>query len=188
MLDARPTPPGIVLVGLHGQSDLRSDTPALHGRGVDLAEIRVPLLWRPPRMGAVPMVGRRITTPVSTLDVAPTLLDAAGVARPAAFEGSPLPLADPVDAAEPTRAVFAEHPRETAVIVGAEYAAVPREAPADSTGSSARTAALWTHDGRFSEQLPAADSPAVAAERLARLRPTLDYFRKRIEYQEDEQP
>jgi len=174
----------------------------LHGKGLAHGELELESialsgerhLLKPPSLRVPPAAVRRLLLKVDPRYAAPEVLDGQ----------EPKPHSDmfslglilyrlitgqhPVDAAEPARAVFAEHPRETAVIVGAEYAAVPRETPADSAGSSARTAALWTNDGRFSEQLPTADSPAVAAERLARLRPTLDYFRKRIEYQEDEQP
>lgn len=187
VLDARPTPPGVLLVGLHGQRDAEPGSPASHGRGVDLAEIRVPLLWRPPRTGIGPMVGRRITTPVSTLDVAPTLLDSAGVALPGAFEGRPLPLADSVGESQPARALFAEHPLELAVIVGAEYAAIERT-PSDGAADSIRTALLWPPGDRSSEKLPALDSAIEAARRHARLRPTLDYFLARTQAERSNQP
>jgi hypothetical protein len=174
VLDARPAPPGILLIGLHGRLSDDHSGASLHGRGVSLEEIRVPLLWRPPRTVAGPMVGRRITRPVSALDVAPTLLEAAAVKPLGAAEGRPLPLADPARHEAPTRVIRAEHPREIAIVVGAEYLAASRERTEAGSPKEVRSALLWSPGERTRESLPALDPPGVSAERLARLGPQLE--------------
>jgi uncharacterized sulfatase len=53
---------------------------------------RIPLLIRPPEVAATAAAaaGRRIDTPVSHIDLLPTLLDIAGIARPEALQGESL--------------------------------------------------------------------------------------------------
>lgn len=55
-----------------------------------LGAVRIPLLWMP--AGGSPP--RAVDTPVSSLDIAPTLLRAARRPAPGSFDGSPMPLAD----------------------------------------------------------------------------------------------
>jgi arylsulfatase A-like enzyme/4-amino-4-deoxy-L-arabinose transferase-like glycosyltransferase len=76
-----------------------------HGASLHEEALRVPLvLWGPGRIPA----GRRIGTPVSLVDVAPTLLELAGVALPGGLDGrSLLPLLGPADPG-PERTLFAE--------------------------------------------------------------------------------
>jgi arylsulfatase A-like enzyme len=128
VLDSADAPPAILLTALHGQR-LGSDGRLGHGTSVELAEIHVPLLWRAPRAGAGPGVGRRIHRPVSLIDVAPTLVEAAGLRAPASFEGIPLPHSDGDAPADDRRLLFAEHPDAIAVVRGDELAILPREGP-----------------------------------------------------------
>jgi arylsulfatase A-like enzyme len=58
-----------------------------HGGAVFEESLRVPLLFYGP--GRIP-AGRRIDAPVSLIDIAPTLLDLVGVARPNGFDGASL--------------------------------------------------------------------------------------------------
>jgi arylsulfatase A-like enzyme len=76
-----------------------------HKRTVYQELLHVPLAVRLPGIG-----GRRVAQPVSSIDLAPTLLDALGIAAPASFRGvSLLPLARGVPLAE--RGLIAETER-----------------------------------------------------------------------------
>jgi len=78
----------------------------------------VPLLWRPPG----PTDPEAISVPVSALDIMPTFLRAAGLARPESLDGWVLPSAsDPPGAPELARAVFALHAGQVAVVSGSNY-------------------------------------------------------------------
>lgn len=58
-----------------------------HGRTLYEEQLRVPMVWKlPGNLGA----GRRLETPVDQIDVAPTILEAAGLALPAALPGRSL--------------------------------------------------------------------------------------------------
>jgi arylsulfatase len=117
-LDALGDPPAVLLTADHGEAFGDDGYYFAHGQSVSLDQIRVPLLWRPAEPGA-PAVER---APVSLLDIAPTLLRAAGLAVPEAWAGRPLPVAGGRSAAgAPQRAIFAEHSRRAAIIVGDEY-------------------------------------------------------------------
>jgi arylsulfatase A-like enzyme len=89
-----------------------------HGKTVYEAALRVPLILSIP--GVEPAV---VTTPVSQLDLTPTILKYAGLEVPETMQGLPLPLAD---SAEPPRPIFVgseftkpriRGPREDAIIV-----------------------------------------------------------------------
>jgi arylsulfatase len=109
---------GVLVTADHGEAFGEDRWYLSHGHSVGLEQIRVPLIWRPP--GGAPPEEMQVV--VSTLDVAPTLLRAAGVATPATFEGWPLPSADePPGAPQQARAIFAEHPRHVAVVSGDNY-------------------------------------------------------------------
>jgi hypothetical protein len=112
---------GILLTADHGEAFGEDGYYFAHGHSVGLDQIRVPLIWRAPGGDAA----RVIRTPVSTLDVAPTLLAAAGLEVPAAFEGRPLPMAEVPDDA-PARPLFAEHFLRAAVLIGSTYYARDR--------------------------------------------------------------
>ena len=89
-----------------------------HGHSVGLEQIRVPLLWRPPR----PSDPRVEKAPVSLIDVAPTLLRVVGVEPAAGFSGRALPVAGARAAGNgAVRSIFAEHGKQAAVIRGQDY-------------------------------------------------------------------
>ena len=79
-----------------------------HGHSVALDQIRVPLLWRPAEAGP----GRVVDAPASLVDVAPTLVRAAGLPVPDAFRGQPL------QDGSAERPLFAENRLRIAVIAG----------------------------------------------------------------------
>ncbi|MCH7701623.1 MAG: sulfatase [Planctomycetes bacterium] len=71
-----------------------------HGKTLFVQAIHVPLIWYDPaRVGG----GRRLSNPVSTIDIIPTILAEAGITPPAALQGRNL-FAEP----DGTRAVFSE--------------------------------------------------------------------------------
>jgi arylsulfatase len=113
-------PLAVLVTADHGEAFGEDGYYFAHGHSVGLSQLRVPLLWRPAEV-TPPGVVR---TAVSTLDVAPTLLAAAGVPIPPAFRGRPLPLAEPPDS--PPRAVFSEHRARAAVVAGDRYFARDR--------------------------------------------------------------
>jgi arylsulfatase A-like enzyme len=117
-LDALGDPPAVLLTADHGEAFGDDGYYFAHGHSVALDQIRVPLLWRPAEPGA-PAVER---TAVSLLDIAPTLLQVAGLEAPEAWPGQPLPVSGSrTPAGAPERAIFAEHGRRAAVIVGDAY-------------------------------------------------------------------
>jgi arylsulfatase A-like enzyme len=117
-LDALGDPPAVLLTADHGEAFGEDGYYFAHGHSVGLDQIRVPLLWRPAEPGA-PAVARGA---VSLLDVAPTLLQIAGLEAPEAWPGRPLPLAGGrTPEGAPDRAIFAENGRRAAVIVGDGY-------------------------------------------------------------------
>ena len=110
--------PGVLATADHGQAFGEDLFYFTHGHSVGLDQIRVPLLWRPPE-GGTP---ERVEAPVSTLDAAPTLLRAAGLATPSRFEGRPLPSAsDAPGAPQLARSIFAEAEGTVAVVSGSHY-------------------------------------------------------------------
>jgi len=172
VMDARPRPPAVLLVAIHGQALGGAEGPAGHGHSLALEQIRVPLLWRSARAGPGHSVGRRVTTPVSLIDVAPTLLEAGGVAQPPSFWGQVLPYAD-LPAAEldsqPLRTIVAERAGERALIRGNEYVRMPLDGSFLASGSAGESARLWPPGERSGERLPELDVGAVRAERVSRL-------------------
>ena len=118
-LDALGARPAVLLTADHGEALGEDEYYFAHGHSLGIDQIRVPLLWRP----AAP--GRPQVNPdaVSTLDVAPTLLRAAGLALPEGFQGRPLPVGEAParESAAAQRAIFSEHPARSAVVVGDTY-------------------------------------------------------------------
>lgn len=112
---------GVLLTSDHGEALGEDEYYLAHGHSVGLEQIRVPLLWHPPG-GADPALVR---APVSTIDVAPTLLAAAGLDSPEAFQGHALPASE-ADASS-ARLLFAEHRARAAVLLGGRYYARDRE-------------------------------------------------------------
>jgi arylsulfatase A-like enzyme len=166
-------PVGVLLTADHGESFGEEDYWFAHGHSLGVELVRVPLLWRPPG-------GREASTvsvPVSLLDVAPTLLRAAGIVPPPSFAG--MPLAPPE--AAPVRTFFAEHPLRRAVVSGLHYYArdvaefrapvpdpmsggrlhpLPPRAVRLDPGAIAREAALDAAEGRRLDELLAARAGA----------------------------
>ncbi len=139
---------GIALTADHGEAFGEDGYWFAHGHSVGLDQLHVPLLWRPP---GTPRAGpsHAIAAPVSTLDLAPTLLEAAGIALPESFQGRPLPR----DAASAVaRPFFAEQRLRAAVVLGSRYLARDRRPFSDPVADpisggwllpiAARTAAL----------------------------------------------
>ena len=176
-LDALGDPPAVLVTADHGEAFGEDGYYFAHGHSVGLDQIRVPLLWRPAAPGA-PAVARAA---VSLLDVAPTLLRVAGLEVPEAWPGQPLPVTgSPISAGSPDRAIFAEHSRRAAVIVGDDYFARDRRKvvagePDPNSGGvvkllPARTARLDASGATPAYEL--ADGNPVAAE----LEPALASF------------
>lgn len=153
-LDALGAPPAILFTSDHGEAFGEDGFYFSHGQSVGLDQIRVPLLWRP----ASPQRALVSARPATLLDVAPSLLAAAGVAIPATLEGRPLPLRDePLD----PRPIFAEHRQRLAVIVDGTYYSRDRKAHDPAPWYPARMARLPS-DGATPETLypPETDLPA----------------------------
>lgn len=113
-LEARGRRPAILLTADHGEAFGEDDYYFAHGQSLGLDQIRVPLLYRP-AAGPAPA---QVDTPVSLLDVAPTLLALAGVAPPPDYQGRALPGVEPERREEAPREIFAEHGRQAAVVAG----------------------------------------------------------------------
>ena len=150
--------PALLLTATHGEAIGEDGVWFSHGHSLGLEQLRVPLLWRPSRgpgpLHAAAGEARPIASEanaagsaaVSGVDVAPTLLWAAGVAAPESWEGEPLPTRpQALPAPGPPRPVFAEQGRRVAVVADHRYYARDRE-----PGGPARVALLV--DG---EELPA---------------------------------
>ncbi len=122
-LDALGAPPSVLLTADHGEAFGEDGYYFAHGHSTGLDQIRVPLLWRP-------APGQRgagvVRESVSLVDVAPSLLELAGLAVPEAFVGRPLPLAADASSGG-MRAIFAEHRRQVAVVRGHRYYARDRD-------------------------------------------------------------
>ncbi len=72
----------VIVIADHGEAFGESDVFG-HGRSLDRAETRVPLVWRLPRSARA----ARVTTTVQLADVMPTLLDILGIAAPTRRDG-----------------------------------------------------------------------------------------------------
>jgi arylsulfatase len=145
--------PWVVLTADHAEAFGEDGYYFAHGHSVGMDQIRVPLLVRP----ADPRPARVSTRPVSGVDVAPTLLRAAGLPAPESFQGKPLPL-DAGEEGAGSRALVAEHRARTAIVVGSTYYARDRHPIAPDTPDPITGGALvplpprvahLTPDGRF---------------------------------------
>lgn len=98
----------VVFTADHGETLHEHDDYFDHGPSVYDTEIRIPLIIGGPGIDAA---GRVVTRPASNIDLAPTLLDYAGLSLPAGYEGRSFldSLRDPEPTAVSTeRALFAE--------------------------------------------------------------------------------
>ncbi len=160
VLDSETAPPGILLTALHGQSLGDVDGILGHGHFVEPAQVRVPLLWRSPRAGGGTGVGRRITSPVSLLDVAPTLLESAGLPPPSSFEGMILPHSDPDALETDGRVIFSDAADAVAVIRGRDFVLLPRSSvSAVDLSSPAPPRERWL---RLSDPVERGGSPSAS--------------------------
>jgi hypothetical protein len=178
VLDSDASPPGILLTALHGQGLGDVDRTLGHGRFVEWAQIRVPLIWRSPRAGGGTGVGRRIHKPVSLLDVAPTLLEAGGFPPPVSFEGSVLPHSDPATVEVDPRVFFAEGPGAIAVIDGFDFALLPRVTVSTSDRRDvAPPREQWFRMESPSERAHGSSDPPAASPPLDATRLRLDVLK-----------
>jgi arylsulfatase len=184
-LDELGPAPGVLLTSDHGEAFGEDGVYLAHGHSVGLDQIHVPLLWRPP----TPTERHVIETPVSTIDVAPTLLQAAGIDSPASFRGRPLPL-EP--GPKSGRVLFAEHRLRIAAISGRDYYGRDRRPMAspvfdDVTGGELHPieprSSKLDERGKWSSYEPVdPTSPSTAAETLeAGVRDFLDVTARRRE-------
>jgi arylsulfatase len=185
-LEAEAPRLGVLLTADHGMAFGEDDRYLVHGHSLGLEQIRVPLLWRPPRGMAAngaaegspaspsSLVPRQMFEPVSTLAAAPTLLAAAGVHASEVFAGRPLPSAASEAVSDRIEPLFAEHPLRIALISGTHYYARDRAARLTiATGemdgepllelgalveANARVAELWTPSGGEENRLDAGPS------------------------------
>jgi arylsulfatase A-like enzyme len=116
-LDRLGEPPSVLLTADHGEAFGEDGYYFAHGHSVGLDQIRVPLLWRP-ATATPPTV---VAAPVTLVDVAPTLLAAAGLPIPEGWQGRPLPLDGADGEATEQRTVFAEHGQRAAIVSGDRY-------------------------------------------------------------------
>jgi arylsulfatase A-like enzyme len=151
-LDARGRAPVVVATADHGEAFGEDGFYFAHGHSVAIDQIRVPLVVRPVGRASA----RVVATPVSLVDVAPTLLRAVGGAQPlAGAEGRALP--GLASGAEPAGdPVFAEHGRQVAVVHAGRYFARDRS-PGASVGPDGKP---W---GKKSPALPARRASLPAA-------------------------
>ena len=163
VVDASETPTGVLVTADHGEAFGEDAYFFMHGQSVGLEQIRIPLLWYPPDGTQSPAS----SAPVSSLDVAPSLLRAAGLPAPESFDGRPLPTADdPSQARGMPRAIFAEGPRQLAVVSGGVYYARDRNHDRPLAAGSLGAEAL----ARVSARVARFDEPTAASgrERLPR--------------------
>jgi len=121
--------PGVIVTADHGEALGEDDYWFAHGHSVALEQIWVPLVWRPPHeLGAASAErwDRVVHEPVSTLDIAPTLLTAAGLHPPAHFAGVSLDAGSGPPSSATRRRIFAEHPLRAAVVTRGVYYARDR--------------------------------------------------------------
>jgi len=179
-LDGLGRPPFAIATADHGEALGEDGYFFAHGHSVGLDQIRVPLLVRP----AEPHAAVTVVQPVSLVDVAPTLLAAAGLPAPERADGRELPASLPgaaAEAADGPRALFAEHGRQIAVVRGDRYLARDRD-PGRAVGPDGRpwgrkAPALPERSAELPAE-PAAPLPAYvdpAADRAA-LEPLLETF------------
>jgi len=96
----------IIATADHGEGLWAHDYRA-HGSDLYREQTHVPLILRLP--GMVPGDGKRIATPVSLLDLAPTVLSFCGIASPAQYQGRDLmPLLHGMDFEEPCHYIYSE--------------------------------------------------------------------------------
>lgn len=165
--DALGPRPFVVLTADHAEAFGEDGYYLAHGHSVGMDQIRVPLLVRP----AEPGPGWVSTRPVSGVDVAPTLLRAAGLAAPDVFQGEPLSLR-PSDEDEGLRTLVAEHRARAAIVVGSTYYARDLRPLAPGTPDEITGGALLPLPPRVAQLAPGGELPeyrSASGESAARL-------------------
>lgn len=149
-VDATTARPGILLTSDHGEAFGEDDRYFAHGHSTGLEQLRVPLLWRAPS-GQEPAAPR--SSAVGLVDVAPTLLSAAGLAPPPGFVGHALQ-----DPPAQARTLFAESARRAAALRGNAFFARDRDPKATHTAEGkpwgAEHPALPTRSATLPDALP----------------------------------
>jgi len=169
--DALGPRPWVVLTADHAEAFGEDGYYFAHGHSVGMDQIRVPLLVRP----AEPGPGWVSTRPVSGVDVAPTLLRAAGLPVPKTFQGEPLPLRA-ADEEEHLRTLVAEHRARVALVVGSTYYARDRHPLAPGTLDAITGGVLLPLPPRVAQLSPDGRLPeyrSAPQESAARLEPLL---------------
>jgi arylsulfatase A-like enzyme len=96
----------LVVTADHGEG-LWDHGERAHGRDLFDEMIHVPLFLKYPRMSAAGAA--RVTTPISLVDIAPTILAAAGISEPSAIQGRDLrTLLDGDERSDPNDGIYAE--------------------------------------------------------------------------------
>lgn len=140
--------PEVLLAGDHGESFGEDGVYFSHGHSVSLDQVRVPLLWRP----VGPIAPQRLSTPVSLLDIAPTLLAAARLPLGDDLRGEPLGLEErPLGRLDVPRTLFAEHADRIAVVSGRSYYSRRRGGAVAVRGGALDPEQLRRREGRVAE-------------------------------------
>ncbi len=108
----------LIITADHGEALGENDIFFFHGLTVSLEQVHVPLLVRPPSRSVIK--SRRITEPVSTVDIMPTVL--AWLGQEAQYLGlqgvNLLPLLEDSRVSPPERYIFSEIPTQLSIIHG----------------------------------------------------------------------
>lgn len=139
--------PGIAFAALSGTEEQGDARP------LDLARVRIPMIWSPPG-GVAP---QRLLAPSPLLDIAPTLLHSAGLVVPESFAGEGLRVGLlPPTAPQPARPLELEGGDERGLVLSRRYYA-------KSIGGSTARTALLSNDG----VLPRTRSVATSAHEVS---------------------
>jgi len=123
-------PAGLLVTRVGAHSAPTSGPPGARNDWSDRDGFRVPLFWQSPRSGTPRRIETEIDRVVSQLDLAPTLLQAAGLPNPPSYRGKALPEDPRAEPAQRDRTLFAETPEAIAVIQGRDLAVFPVQGPA----------------------------------------------------------
>jgi arylsulfatase A-like enzyme len=156
----------VAVVADHGE-EFAEDGHLGHGFSLDDSAVRVPLVL----LGAVPGPPRRVATPVSLVDLAPVLLDLAGIPVPPEMEGRTL---EQLEAAPPTPvcSTTLTYVRPERGASSAYQTAVRVRTPALDLLHLVRDDAWFAarrsdHDGSAWRELPATEVPAELRDAVA---------------------
>ncbi len=149
----------IVLTADHGEG-LGEHGEMTHALLTHSATVRIPLIVRDPRN----LTPRRIDTPVSTVDILPTILHRLGIDPPSACQGHPLPATR--DEGSDHKLIFSESAYGT---VNYGWSLVERLTVGDWVFMGAPTPRLYNHTEDPTEDVDLADAETHRAAELAAL-------------------